>query len=85
MYTSSVVFKIKNVTLTIKPKTEIILFQLTARTNGWVGIGFGIGETMAGADLIIGGVRDGAPYIWVSYHIQYMQLELHRRFSAFPN
>lgn len=46
---------------------DAIDMQISAPTRGWVGIGFGIGPTMAGADLIIGGVRSEKPYVWDCY------------------
>lgn len=46
---------------------EIIMLEIVAATDGWVGLGIGPSGTMAGADLIIGGVdHKGANFFQVS-------------------
>nr|XP_039261246.1 uncharacterized protein LOC120337511 isoform X1 [Styela clava] len=39
-----------------------IVFQLTMPTKGWIGLGFSPGPSMAGADIIITGVRNDGIY-----------------------
>lgn len=43
-----------------------ITFTVTAKTTGWIGLGFGPSKHMTGADLVIGGVKDGKGYLHVS-------------------
>lgn len=43
-------------------KLENITFEVTVKTQGWVGFGIAPKASMIGADLIIGGVKDGVPY-----------------------
>lgn len=38
---------------------DLIHVQLSAKTEGWVGIGFDPEDAMAGANIIIGAVKDG--------------------------
>lgn len=38
--------------------TEIIVFTLDVETTGFVGFGISMNPSMAGADIVIGGVRD---------------------------
>nr|XP_032817813.1 DBH-like monooxygenase protein 1 isoform X2 [Petromyzon marinus] len=45
-------------------RRESIAFRVEARTTGWVGLGFSPAGSMAGADLVIGGVTtNGKPYL----------------------
>ncbi|XP_077973283.1 DBH-like monooxygenase protein 1 homolog isoform X2 [Styela clava] len=44
-----------------------IIFEVSAQTLGWVGIGFSETKTMQKADLIIMGMKDGKPYAWDAY------------------
>nr|XP_039261995.1 DBH-like monooxygenase protein 1 homolog [Styela clava]XP_039261997.1 DBH-like monooxygenase protein 1 homolog [Styela clava] len=46
---------------------EDIIFEVSAPTLGWVGIGFSETKTMQKADLIIMGMKDGKPYAWDAY------------------
>lgn len=39
---------------------------MTAPTNGWMGLGFAESGTMADADIIVTGVKDGDVYLIVS-------------------
>lgn len=41
---------------------------MTAPTTGWIGMGFSPTGTMAGADMIMMGVRDGIEYSVVRPH-----------------
>jgi hypothetical protein len=44
-----------------------ITFEVTVRTTGFIGFGISEGGSMAGADIIIGGVSaDSKPYFTVS-------------------
>lgn len=55
---------------TVHDKNESISFALEAETTGWVGLGFSPGTgRMAGADIVIGWVKDGKPYLTVSIQI----------------
>ena len=43
-----------------------IFFTVEAQTTGWVGFGISSGQgKMAGADIVIGWVKDGKPYFKV--------------------
>ncbi|XP_039261999.2 DBH-like monooxygenase protein 1 homolog isoform X2 [Styela clava] len=46
---------------------EDIIFEVSAPTLGWVGIGFSETKTMQRADLIMMGIKDGKPYAWDAY------------------
>ncbi|XP_077973649.1 DBH-like monooxygenase protein 1 homolog [Styela clava] len=46
---------------------EDIIFEVSAPTLGWVGIGFSETKTMQKADLIIMGIKDEKPYAWDAY------------------
>lgn len=43
-----------------------ITFNVTVNTSGWFGLGFSENGGMAGADIIVAGVKDGKPYLKVS-------------------
>lgn len=45
---------------------ERLAFRLEVRTNGYVGFGFSPTGTMAAADIVVGGVAHGRPYLQVS-------------------
>lgn len=45
---------------------ERLAFRLEVRTNGYVGFGFSPTGTMAAADIVVGGVAHGQPYLQVS-------------------
>lgn len=47
-------------------ETEIIVFTLDAETIGFVGFGISMNPNMAGADIVIGGVRNGQAYFQVN-------------------
>lgn len=49
-----------------KKNKDEIFFMVTAKANGWIGLGFGPTKHMTGADLVIGGVKDGKGYLFVS-------------------
>lgn len=50
--------------------TEIIVFTLNVETTGYVGFGISMNPSMAGADIVIGGVKDdGTSYFAVIYII----------------
>lgn len=50
--------------------TEIIVFTLNVQTTGYVGFGISMNPSMAGADIVIGGVRDdGSTYFAVIFII----------------
>lgn len=42
--------------------TEIITFSVDVETTGYVGLGISMNPSMAGADIVIGGIRNGEPY-----------------------
>ncbi|XP_038065844.1 DBH-like monooxygenase protein 1 [Patiria miniata] len=42
---------------------EDVTFRVRAKTLGWVGLGFSPSGGMKGADIVIGWVRDGKPYL----------------------
>ncbi|KAG4070170.1 hypothetical protein HA402_003860 [Bradysia odoriphaga] len=42
--------------------TEMIVFSVDVETTGYVGLGISMNPSMAGADIVIGGVRNGEPY-----------------------
>lgn len=42
-----------------------ITFNVTVKTLGWFGLGFSENGGMAGADIILAGVKDGQPYLKV--------------------
>lgn len=43
-----------------------VAFRLEVRTAGYVGLGFSPSGTMAAADIVVGGVAHGQPYLQVS-------------------
>lgn len=45
---------------------ERLAFRLEVRTTGYVGLGFSPTGTMAAADIVVGGVAHGRPYLQVS-------------------
>ncbi|GAB1294986.1 DBH-like monooxygenase protein 2 [Apodemus speciosus] len=45
---------------------ERLAFRLEVRTNGYVGFGFSPTGTMAAADIVVGGVAHGRPYLQAS-------------------
>lgn len=45
---------------------ERLAFRLEVRTTGYVGFGFSPTGTMAAADIVVGGVTHGRPYLQVS-------------------
>lgn len=47
-------------------ESNLITFQIHAKTLGWVGLGFSPTGTMTGADLVITGLRNGTGYIKAS-------------------
>lgn len=48
------------------PHKNSISFMIEAETMGWVGLGFTLGTgRMKGADMVIGWVKDGKPYLTV--------------------
>ncbi|XP_039262337.2 uncharacterized protein LOC120338410 isoform X1 [Styela clava] len=56
-----------DVTLAWYHSEDEITFKYTAPTSGWIGFGFSPGGSMAGADIIIGGVRRDKRYLFDSY------------------
>lgn len=44
-----------------------IIFQVAAETKGWVGLGVNEKPLMKDACMIVGGVREGRIYYYVSY------------------
>ncbi|OXA56383.1 DBH-like monooxygenase protein 1 [Folsomia candida] len=42
---------------------DLITFSIEAETTGFVGLGFSRGGGMSGADIVVGGVRNGVPYL----------------------
>lgn len=42
----------------VDTETEIIVFTLNVVTTGYVGFGISTNPSMAGADIVIGGVKD---------------------------
>lgn len=48
--------------------TEVIVFTIDVQTTGFVGFGISMNPSMEGADIVIGGVKDGEPYFQVIYH-----------------
>ena len=50
----------------ISTANKEIYFTVEAQTTGWVGFGISSGQgRMAGADIVIGWVKDGKPYFKV--------------------
>ncbi|XP_030626621.1 DBH-like monooxygenase protein 2 homolog [Chanos chanos] len=47
--------------------TDIITFELTVNTSGWVGLGFSPNGGMAGSDIVIGGVGPQGTYFTDRY------------------
>ncbi|XP_030626622.1 DBH-like monooxygenase protein 2 homolog [Chanos chanos] len=47
--------------------TDIITFELTVNTSGWVGLGFSSNGGMAGSDIVIGGVGSQGTYFTDRY------------------
>ena len=52
-------FKFKDMDIQWRLDGDQIHFQLSAKTTGWVGIGFDPEDAMKGADIIIGAVKKG--------------------------
>ena len=51
----------------ISTANKEIYFTVEAQTTGWVGFGISSGQgRMAGADIVIGWVKDGRPYFKVT-------------------
>lgn len=48
------------------PRGGRLAFRLEVRTAGYVGFGFSPAGTMAAADIVVGGVAHGRPYLQVS-------------------
>lgn len=48
------------------PQDGRLAFRLEVRTAGYVGFGFSPTGAMASADIVVGGVADGRPYLQVS-------------------
>lgn len=48
------------------PRDGRLAFRLEVRTAGYVGFGFSPTGAMAGADIVVGGVAQGRPYLQVS-------------------
>lgn len=48
------------------PRGARLAFRLEARTAGYLGLGFSPSGSMAAADLVLGGVAHGRPYLQVS-------------------
>lgn len=48
------------------PRDDRIAFRLEVHTAGYVGFGFSPTGAMASADIVVGGVADGRPYLQVS-------------------
>ena len=47
-----------------------ISFTVEAQTTGWIGFGISSGQgKMAGADIVIGWVKDGKPYFKVRFWV----------------
>ena len=54
-----------------------IYFTVEAQTTGWVGFGISSGQgRMAGADIVIGWVKDGKPYFKVKQTCSKFQISL---------
>ncbi len=51
--------EVKNMTFSWAIEGDQIHVQLSAKTTGWVGIGFDPEKAMQGADIIIGAVKNG--------------------------
>lgn len=49
--------------------SDEIIFEIHARTLGWIGFGLSPNGGMPGADIVIGGLDDqsGQPYLYVSF------------------
>lgn len=43
-----------------------IVFEVHVATLGWIGLGFSPQGGMTGADIMVGGVKNGQTYIYVS-------------------
>jgi hypothetical protein len=52
-------FEAKNMTVSWSIDKDLIHVELTAKTTGWVAIGFDPEKAMQGADIIIGAVKKG--------------------------
>ena len=51
----------------VSTENKEIYFTVVAQTTGWVGFGISSGQgRMAGADIVIGWVKDGKPYFKVN-------------------
>lgn len=48
------------------PRGDRLAFRLEVRTAGYVGFGFSPTGAMAAADIVVGGVAQGRPYLQVS-------------------
>lgn len=48
------------------PRDGRLAFRLEVHTAGYVGFGFSPTGAMASADIVVGGVADGRPYLQVS-------------------
>ncbi|XP_033099416.1 DBH-like monooxygenase protein 1 homolog [Anneissia japonica] len=53
----------ENVQLLWRVEDETIVFEVRAKTTGYVGIGLSSNGGMKGADIMIGWVKDGKPFI----------------------
>lgn len=51
---------------------DLITFSIEAETTGFVGLGFSRGGGMSGADIVVGGVRNGVPYLEVGGIFEYL-------------
>lgn len=43
-----------------------IIFEAHVATLGWLGLGFSPTGGMTGSDIVVGGVKNGQPYIYVN-------------------
>ena len=61
----------------ISTANKEIHFTVEAQTTGWVGFGISSGQgRMAGADIVIGWVKDGKPYFKVKQTCSKFQISL---------
>jgi hypothetical protein len=51
----------------VDQEIDKINFKILAATTGFVGLGLSPQGGMAGADIVIGGVKDGVPYLEVRF------------------
>ncbi|XP_033098160.1 DBH-like monooxygenase protein 2, partial [Anneissia japonica] len=53
----------ENVQIFWSVEDDMIIFEIRANTTGYIGIGFSPNGGMKGADIVLGWVKDGTPYI----------------------